>query len=245
MPRALLFDLFGTVVHFSAHVPITEVAGTRWVATMEWLRPLAADRLPAVPFESLLRALADVTRRIVEARPPDYLEVPSSERFYRALQLVGLEGNEARYTAQDLSRVHMEHLASTTYLPAGYGELLRSLARCFRLALVSNFDHGPTARDVLRRHGIADVFPAILISDEVGRRKPHPSIFTAACEAVGVAPADALFIGDSEVEDIAGATAAGIPAVWVDSKRDAAAAPSNHAVRDLFELARAVMPPSV
>jgi len=245
VPRALLFDLFGTVVHFAARVPIAEVAGTRWVATMDWLRPIMADRLPAVPFEALVGALGDVTRRIVEERPPEYREVPSRERFYRALQLLGLEGDEIRYTAQELSRVHMHHLASTTYLPNGYGELLRSLGGEFRLALVSNFDHGPTARDVLQKHGIADKFSAILISDEVGRRKPHPAIFTAACEAVGVMPSEAWFIGDNEFEDIAGAAAAGIPSVWVDAKRPPEATPSNSAVRDLFELARVVLPSSV
>ena len=36
--RALLFDLFGTVVLFAPRVPKVEVAGTAWRSTMGWLR---------------------------------------------------------------------------------------------------------------------------------------------------------------------------------------------------------------
>ena len=218
MPRALLFDLFGTVVQFKPHVPTVEVAGTAWRSTMGWLRETAEHELPDVPFDDLLPALMQVTEEIVRARPPDYLEVPSRERFRRALLHVGIAGEEAGAVAERLSLAHMAHLASMTVLPPLHVPLLNGLARRYQLALVSNFDHGPTARRVLSDHGIAGLFPTTVISAEFGRRKPHPTIFQAALKGVAVGAGDALFIGDSLGDDVLGARHAGVPVVWLNTK---------------------------
>ena len=218
MPRALLFDLFGTVVHFKPQVPTIEVAGSAWRSTMGWLRETAEREVPHVPFEELLPALMQVTEEIVRERPPDYLEVPSRERFRRALLRVGIAGEEASVVAERLSLAHMAHLASMTVLPPAHMALLDDFARRYRLALVSNFDHGPTARRVLSDHRISAFFPTTVISAEFGRRKPHPAIFAAALRGAGVSAGDALFIGDSIGDDVVGAQRAGVPVVWLNAK---------------------------
>ena len=218
MPRALLFDLFGTVVQFAPRVPTIEVAGTAWRSTMGWLRETAEHELPDVPFDELLAALMHVTEEIVRQRPPDYLEVPSRERFRRALVRVGVAGADAPASAERLSLVHMQHLASMTVLPPEHVPLLRNLTERYHLALVSNFDHGPTARRVLDDHAIASFFPTTVISAELGRRKPHAEIFAAALRGVGVDAREALFIGDSVGDDVVGAHNAGLPVVWLNAK---------------------------
>lgn len=214
---ALLFDLFGTVVQFKPQVPTVEVAGTPWRTTMGWLRETAEHELPHVPFDDLLPALMQVTEDIVRARPPEYFEVPSRERFRRALLRVGATQHAADI-AERLSLAHMAHLASMTLLPAEHTSLLQRLAGRYRLALVSNFDHGPTARRVLRDHGIAGFFPTTLISAEFGRRKPHPAIFAAALHRLGVHADEALFIGDSLGDDVLGAHNAGVAVAWLNAK---------------------------
>jgi HAD superfamily hydrolase (TIGR01549 family) len=217
-PRALLFDLFGTVVQFQPQVPTVEVAGTPWRTTMGWLRATAERELPHVPFDDLLPALMKVTEDIVRARPPEFFEVPSRERFRRALLHVGIASQHATAIAERLSLAHMAHLASMTVVPAEHTALLQQLAGRYPLALVSNFDHGPTARRVLRDHGLAGVFTATLISAEFGRRKPHPAIFAAALHGLGVRPDEALFIGDSLGDDVLGAHNAGVPVAWLNAK---------------------------
>ncbi len=234
--RALLFDLFGTVVHFAARVPIVEVAGARWVTTMGWLQPLVAEKIPDVSFDALLNALMATTEEIVRERPPEYHEVPSRERFRRALAKVGISGVAAMETAQQLSLVHMQHLASTTFLPEGHADVLAALQAKYRLGLVSNFDHGPTARRVLEMHGIDRYFEVILISDEFGRRKPHRSIFDAACERLQATSSEALFIGDNPKEDIAAAHAAGLTPVWVSAAEEPATTEARFVIRSLREL---------
>ncbi len=224
MPRALLFDLFGTVVQFKPQVPTVEVAGAPWRTTMGWLGETAERELPNVSFDDLLLALMQVTEDIVRQRPPEYLEVPSRERFRRALLRVGVTAEQASDIAERLSLAHMAHLASMTVFPPEHLVLLRDLATRYPLALVSNFDHGPTARRVLHDHGIAAFFPTTLISAEFGRRKPHPAIFEAALQGVGVGAAEALFIGDSVGDDVVGAHGAGVPVAWLNAKNTPLAA---------------------
>jgi putative hydrolase of the HAD superfamily len=49
-----------------------------------------------------------------------------------------------------------------------------------------------------------------------GRVKPHPTIFEAALEFLGLRAADAVMVGDSLEEDIEGARALGMRAILID-----------------------------
>src|SRR5437764_899923 len=67
--------------------------------------------------------------------------------------------------------------------------------------------------DALWRRGVeALVADAVVLSCEVGVRKPHPRFFAAVVEALGVDPGGALFVGDSMRDDVLGAAAAGMRA---------------------------------
>jgi HAD superfamily hydrolase (TIGR01549 family) len=237
--RALLFDLFGTVVHFTARVPAVQTAGAPWRAAMQWLQETAQQELPEVCFDDLLAALMRVTEDIVRQRPPEYREVPSRERFRRALHQLGVDGARAHTTAERLSLAHMAHLASLTVLPEGHLGLLRGLGARYPLGLVSNFDHGPTAHRVLRDHGLSGCFTAIVISDDFGQRKPHAAIFTAALGMLDVPAEDALFVGDSVGEDVTGARNAGLKVAWLNHKGEAVPADASqpdYVIRCLADL---------
>lgn len=237
--RCLVFDLFGTLVHFTARVPTVPVIGSERRSTMHWLRdPLAAAR-PALPFDEFFAAMGAVTTEIVQARPPAYREVPSHERFQRVLARVGVDGPDGPELARQLSETHMAYLAAQTEMPAAHGALLQTLAARWPLGLVSNFDHGATAHAILRREGIADLFGATVISADCGRRKPHPEIFALALDRLGVEPAAALYVGDTAGDDVAGARAAGMDVVWINAAGAALPAdcpPPTHTVRALGEL---------
>jgi putative hydrolase of the HAD superfamily len=59
-------------------------------------------------------------------------------------------------------------------------------------------------------------FDFVVISDEVGIRKPDPKIFRIALDLAGTAPSRTLFLGDKPATDIEGATRAGLRGVLVD-----------------------------
>ncbi len=216
--RALIFDLFGTVVLFKPHVPSAPTAGRTWRWGLPWLRAGVAQELPHVPFDEFAGALLAVTEEIVRARPPEFREVSCGERFRRALERLGVVGEDTVAKAERLSLMHMAHVAAQTETPLAHDPLLRSLAGSYRLGLVSNFDHGPTAHAILARDGLADVFGVTLISDDFGRRKPHPAIFREALHRLDVRPGEALYIGDSATDDVCGASSAGMDVAWINAR---------------------------
>lgn len=216
--RAVLFDLFGTLVRFSIRVPVVRAAGTERHTTMPWLADAFRQELPDADFEGFMQAIGEVTKEIIQARQPEHLEVPSRVRFERALTRLGLSPEAAAAHARPLSLVHMRHLAASVELPPGHLELLAELAPRFRLGLVSNFDHADTARGLLDRFGLSPFLDPILISEDFGRRKPHAAIFHAALKRIGASAADTVYVGDSATDDIVGATGAGLRVVWINAE---------------------------
>jgi putative hydrolase of the HAD superfamily len=91
-----------------------------------------------------------------------------------------------------------------------------------RVVIVSNWDS--SLSQVLERVGLGDTIDGVVSSASVGVGKPAPAIFEAALEVADAAAGEALHVGDSLSEDVAGARAAGITAVWLN--RDGAAVPA-------------------
>ena len=55
----------------------------------------------------------------------------------------------------------------------------------------------------------------IIVSGDVGVEKPDREIFEIACERLGIAPAEAVYVGDNRKNDVDGALGAGMRAVWL------------------------------
>ena len=117
--------------------------------------------------------------------------------------------------AGELSREFIRVRRSGETLDPDAERVLSSLARGHRLALVTN-GAGDVQREKLSRTPFARYFAAVVVSMEVGVGKPDPGIFRHALDLLGVAPDDAVMVGDSLVRDVKGARAAGIRTVWID-----------------------------
>jgi putative hydrolase of the HAD superfamily len=70
--------------------------------------------------------------------------------------------------------------------------------------------------DVFVRDGVLDLVHGAVYTSEIAHTKPHPEAFRAAMAAVGVAdPERCVFVGDRPYDDISGAHAVGMRAVFV------------------------------
>jgi putative hydrolase of the HAD superfamily len=83
-----------------------------------------------------------------------------------------------------------------------------------RLVCVSNWDISLT--DVLAQCSLDDALDGVVTSAQSGVRKPDPAIFQEALKIAGCGADEALHVGDTVAEDIAGAGAAGIRALHLD-----------------------------
>ncbi len=90
---------------------------------------------------------------------------------------------------------------------------IRELTKTFKVGVVSNSfaDVQYQKLEVLGlRHGLS----CIVLSDELGIRKPEPGIFTHAASLLQVHPTECLYVGDSYANDIIGANNAGMKVCW-------------------------------
>jgi putative hydrolase of the HAD superfamily len=100
------------------------------------------------------------------------------------------------------------------------------------LVVVSNWDC--SLGEWLDRAGIGGLVDGVVSSAVVGVAKPAPAVFEAGLELAGCSAGEALLVGDSVENDVAGARAAGIRAVLV--RREGALPEGVEAVRSLVEL---------
>jgi YjjG family noncanonical pyrimidine nucleotidase len=137
---------------------------------------------------------------------PAVLRVRRFELLLEALQLAG--------SADDLSVAYVEQLGHCTDLMEGAYEVLQTLHRRSRIAIVTN-GLDVVQRSRLRRSTIHPFVTALIISEEVGAAKPHRAYFDAAFARTGYPPkAGVLIIGDSLSSDIQGGADYGIDTCW-------------------------------
>lgn len=239
--EAVLFDLFDTLVLFQRdRLPEVEINGRRVRSTAGHLHEAFRPFAPALSLGDFAGALFWSWQEAEKIRSGTHREVSAQQRFGMLFGRLGLETAAMEREALPLLlATHMRELSKAVVFPAHHRSVLAELGRRHRLAVVSNFDYAPTARMVLEREGVTELFEAILVSDEVGWRKPAPRIFEQALEAMGLAPGAALFVGDRADIDVAGAHGVGMRAVWINRDGEAlpegVAAPA-HEIRDLGEL---------
>lgn len=103
--------------------------------------------------------------------------------------------------------------ASAELVP-GVGELIRSLhARRVPMAVVSDTRIG-ACEAVLGAHGLTDCIAHAVISEEIGVEKPHPAMFLAASDLLGIAPCRLAMVGNNYGRDVVGAHGVGMTTVW-------------------------------
>jgi HAD superfamily hydrolase (TIGR01549 family) len=216
--RAVLFD-----VDFTLAKPGPDLGpeGYRRMGTRYGLE-LDPARYPA----ARMAALASLERH-PELRHDEELWFAFTERIVRGM---GGDADGARELAVEMTRA-WERSENFDL----YDDVLPTLAQLrahgLKLGLVSN--GGREISDFVIHHGL-DVDCAVA-SRAHGWIKPHESIFRAALDMIGVAPTDAVMVGDSVEDDIDGAAALGMGAVLIDRERRYPDAPE--ALPDLQSLA--------
>jgi HAD superfamily hydrolase (TIGR01549 family) len=169
-------------------------------------RRYGLDLDPARYEEARAAAVAEVKRH-PELDHDEEVWVLFTERI-----IVGMGGvGDTRGAATEMERrwVHSEHFEL-------YDDALPVLdflrERGILIGLLSNSSRN--LDEFVAHHGLqAD---AVLTSHTHGKTKPHETIFRALLEQLGVAPEDAVMVGDTVEDDVEGALAVGMRAVLVD-----------------------------
>jgi putative hydrolase of the HAD superfamily len=162
-----------------------------------------------------LETYRHVNRRFMAQAMEDGRETHNRLWVAGALQALGHAVEpEDRRIEQAVAAYFDPFIASCRLIP-GTREMLERLAGRYRLALLSNFTHPPALDQILARLRIRPFFDAILVSGQIGIRKPHPAVFAELTRRLGLPVEDIIFVGDELQADIVGAQNAGLRTVWM------------------------------
>ena len=84
------------------------------------------------------------------------------------------------------------------------------------VGLISNFEEW--LEEMLTAWEVTTLFEPIVVSGREGVEKPDPAIFRLAVERAGVAPEDAVYVGDHPRIDAAAAEAVGMASILIDRR---------------------------
>jgi putative hydrolase of the HAD superfamily len=195
-PRAVLFDAVGTLIHLREPVGVTyaRLAGGGDAVALQAAFTQTLRRMPPMVFPGLTAAATAAAERAWWA-----------ELVAAVFGAAGVPLPDAAFAAL------WDHYATAAAWRAdalAHATLRALRGGGARTGMVSNFDHRlPAVLDGLALTPLLDV---VVLPADAGAAKPDPRIFQLALARLGVAAADALYVGDDPHDDEAGAAAAGL-----------------------------------
>jgi putative hydrolase of the HAD superfamily len=194
--RAILLDALGTLVALEPPVP----------ALAALLRERhGIDVSPEDARRAMLAEMSHYREQCVRAADAESLATLRLECAAIVAAELRLELTSSQLVATLLASLRFR------VFPEVPGALASWRRAGVRLVVASNWD--VSLHDVLRETGLRERLDGVVTSAEVGASKPAPELFAAALRVAGAAPTEAIHVGDSLSEDVAGARAAGIRAV--------------------------------
>lgn len=219
----VFFDLFDTIINFNfSRLPAIELMGVRSRTTSHEVYAVFTRYYPGVSFEEFYPFFIESYHQFQDMKHAEYREFPNRNRFLLMLGNMNLPIDSAAESAADeMVTAHMAGLARAVEFPAVNEAALEDVGqKGYRMAIVSNFDYAPAAYALIEKYRIGRFFERIVISEEVGWRKPKPVIFERAMDLLCIGPDEALFVGDNFTADVCGAKGVGMDAVWLNYKRE-------------------------
>ncbi len=129
---------------------------------------------------------------------------------------IGLKKPSVSWIDQ-LNEEWMKGFAESTTEISPAKEVLSKIKPFYRLGIISNSLGRNTELDLIRT-SLIEFFDVLIVSSEMGKRKPHPEIFQSGLKAMGLRPEESIMIGDNLEEDIIGAKKVGMKTIYLTQK---------------------------
>ncbi|MCG6917198.1 MAG: HAD-IA family hydrolase [Deltaproteobacteria bacterium] len=209
--KAIGFDLFNTLI--TMEFQALKDALTRLTSSLR-------ENGFAIEHNDFVEAHSEAVLDFLEQTKRDGKE--SHNRFWISTALAKL-GHEVPPDNPHISTAvdtYFSAFIQHAKLIPGTKEMLTTLRQNYRIGLLSNFTHPPAANQIIAELDLEPFFEVVLISGDLGYRKPHLSVFEALIDHFGVEKEEIAFVGDDPEADVAGALGAGLQPVWTTYVRD-------------------------
>jgi len=200
--RAVLFDVDGTLFDRSlAQRKVLEIVVQQF-----------PHIFGAFGVERVAKAFTESDRITTEdfevGAPSEGMRRKRSRLF---LQLLDLRED----LADAITEVYVRDYPTVDAPMAGAVPLVKELSRRFIVGVISNSLPDVQYRK-LEAMGLREVFSCIVLSEEIGIRKPDPGIFHHAASLLRLQPSECLYVGDSYANDVVGSKNSGMLACWLN-----------------------------
>ncbi|TDJ14514.1 MAG: HAD family hydrolase [Gammaproteobacteria bacterium] len=219
MIKAVLFDFSSTLIDSPAWMALEIRTLPRdafeLLVADGHIAPLGAEELGQA--ESIFhqaRELANATER----------ETSHADNLSSMVAALGLQDQVSQVLVeQTVATLHRRCLPKVT-LVTGAAETLTALqAHDYRISIISNAAYSPFLTWTLERFELLHLFEKIVVSADVGVRKPGLDIFRMTLDQLELEPADVVYVGDDFQKDVAAPKQLGMRAIWF--RPDGAAPP--------------------
>ena len=207
--KAIIFDFIGT---------LTNVKNYSLENSKMKLYRAIVDAGFNVDVKSFLDAYSQAHEKYRVIRYEKLVEVTNAIWISEALNSLGFKATPEDSRIKAAVNMFFEDYLNGLELRPCVKKLLKKASMEYKLGIISNFTYAPVIYAGLRNLGINQFFNVVLVSEEVGWRKPHIKIFQEALKRLGVTAKEAVYVGDSPAEDIMGAKAVGMKTVFIPSQ---------------------------
>ncbi len=189
-------------------------------------------------FAEVYRPIA--SRHRLEADADDYRELDYERRIENTFSELGLE--DAEELARGAWRAYLDEWPRQTEFFPETPRVLDTLRGRYKLGVITNYMDGYTCQLVFDKLGYRETFDTLVVSAEVGYRKPSKVIFEQALRETGSSPENCVMVGDMYEADVVGANNMGMKSVLIDvyGNQQEHYGDATIAIRSIGELPRAL-----
>lgn len=207
--KAVIFDFIGTLI---------EVKGYNLEeSTMKLCRAIAEEGFNVDP-KCFLDAYSSAHEKYQVVRYQELIEVTNAVWIAEALNNLGFNTDSEDTRIRTAVNVFFKDYLNSLRLRSCTREMLQKTSVDYKMGLISNFTYAPVIHAGLRKLCINHFFNVILVSEDVGWRKPHRQIFETALKRLKVDAEETVYVGDSPQEDIRGAKTVGMKTIFIPSQ---------------------------
>lgn len=190
MLKAVIFDLDGTLLNRQASV----------------------ESFVQGQYERLFESVSHIPKEQYIAR---FIELDNHGYVWKdkVYQQLVKELSIQALTWQELLSDYIDHFHTHCVAFPNLIPMLEQLQNQYSLGMVTNGKGRFQMQNIQALH-IESYFSSILISEYEGLSKPDPAIFQKVAFQLGLSPSECIYVGDHPINDIKGAQAVGMKAMW-------------------------------
>ena len=207
--RGVIFDYGSTLITFDGDW--AEVRKQAHHALLEELRSDGVEPRESSFLDRLARKFDEYERK----RLLDHIETTSTAVLVETLQAEGVPPQPLSRIQRSLRAMYTVYESHWKLFPQTQSALRKIRALGLRMAMLSNASDEANVRRMLANHRLEKIFDPVVISAEIGIRKPDARAFQPILKAWGIPAPQIVMVGDQLGMDILGAKNLGMRTIWL------------------------------